>query len=67
LNALVFAGPEGAPRRRSNFQKLWTSAIDAAGVDRAVHFHDLRHTGNTLAAQAGATMPNLMARVRGFT
>ena len=28
-----------------------------------MHFHDLRHTGNTLAAQAGATMSDLMARM----
>ncbi|HEY0694935.1 MAG TPA: hypothetical protein VGD71_38610, partial [Kribbella sp.] len=26
----------------------------------AVHFHDLRHTGNTLAAAQGATLRELM-------
>src|SRR5689334_12640827 len=60
--ALVFAGPKGAPLRRSNFQKFWRQGLDAAGVS-GVHFHDLRHTGNTLAAQAGATMSDLMARM----
>jgi integrase len=28
-----------------------------------VHFHDLRHAGSTLTAQAGATMSDLMARM----
>jgi hypothetical protein len=29
----------------------------------AVHFHDLRHTGNTLTATAGANLRELMARM----
>jgi integrase len=29
----------------------------------AVHFHDLRHTGNTLAAENGATLRELMDRM----
>jgi hypothetical protein len=28
-----------------------------------MHFHDLRHTGNTLAAAAGASTKELMARM----
>jgi hypothetical protein len=28
-----------------------------------LHFHDLRHTGNTLAAQTGASTRDLMARM----
>ena len=28
-----------------------------------LHFHDLRHTGATLAAAAGATIAELMARI----
>lgn len=28
-----------------------------------LHFHDLRHTGNTLAAQTGASLRDLMARM----
>lgn len=27
------------------------------------HFHDLRHTGNTLAADMGVSLRNLMARM----
>jgi integrase len=29
----------------------------------ALHFHDLRHTGNTLAAQSGASLADLKARM----
>lgn len=28
-----------------------------------LHFHDLRHTGNTLAADMGVSLRNLMARM----
>jgi integrase len=38
--------------------------VTAAGLDdRGLHFHDLRHTGNTLTAQSGATLADLMARM----
>lgn len=60
--SLVFAGPKGAGLRRSNFQKWWRIALDEVGLE-GVHFHDLRHTGSTLTAQAGATMSDLMARM----
>jgi integrase len=60
--APVFPGPKGALLRRSNFQQHWRRALLAAGVP-AVHFHDLRHTGNTLTAHAGATLSDLMTRM----
>lgn len=62
-DALVFAGPKGAVPRRSNFQKYWRAALVKADLPTSVHFHDLRHTGNTLTAQAGATLSDLMARM----
>ncbi|MEU8040828.1 tyrosine-type recombinase/integrase [Streptosporangium sp. NPDC049078] len=33
-----------------------------AGLPK-IHFHDLRHTGNTLAANAGASIRELMERM----
>jgi integrase len=30
---------------------------------KGLHFHDLRHTGNTLAAQSGASLADLKARM----
>ena len=59
---LLFAGPKGGPLRRSNFQKHWRKALEMAGVP-SVHFHDLRHTGNTLTAHSCATLSDLMLRM----
>jgi integrase len=48
--------------RRSNFNVIWSAACTAAGIPDA-HFHDLRHTGGTLAATTGATPKELMTRL----
>ena len=61
-HGLVFVGPKGGRLRRSNFNKIWSKAAASAGVPGA-HFHDLRHTGGTLAAIEGATTKELMARL----
>jgi integrase len=60
--ALVFTGPKGAQLRPSNFTRQWKKATVAAGL-AGFHFHDLRHTGNTLAGEAGATLRELMDRM----
>jgi integrase len=61
---LVFIGPLGGRLRRHNFRRLWLRALDDAGLSGAgVHFHDLRHTGNHLAAVTGASTKELMARM----
>jgi integrase len=52
----------GLPIRWSNFQEQWTPAIEKAGIP-GLHFHDLRHTGNTFAAESGATLYDLMDRM----
>jgi Phage integrase family len=57
----VFVGPKGAIPRRTNFQATWRTAVEKAGVT-GLHFHDLRHTGNALAAQE-ASLRELMARM----
>jgi integrase len=61
--ALVFTGIRGAPWSRSNFNKIsaWPSAVRSIGAE-GLHFHDLRHTGNTFAASGGAGIKDLMAR-----
>ncbi|MFJ4984388.1 tyrosine-type recombinase/integrase [Streptomyces sp. NPDC088732] len=58
----VFLGPQGGQLRRSNFRDDWIRARTTAGVTADVHFHDLRHTGNTLAA-SGASLRELMTRM----
>jgi integrase len=60
---LVFTSPAGTPLRHSNFyRRAWLKAVEAAGLS-GVHFHDLRHTGNALTADAGASLRELMERM----
>ena len=60
--AWVFLGPKGGRPKRNNFWHVWDKARRAAGMPD-VHLHDLRHTGNTLAAETGATLRELMDRM----
>jgi integrase len=60
---LVFTSPAEKPLRHTNFRRrVWLDALGAAKLP-AIHFHDLRHTGNTLAANAGASLRELMERM----
>ncbi|MER7843858.1 site-specific integrase [Kitasatospora sp. NPDC096077] len=69
----VFVGPRGGRLRRSNFHDVWTAALEKTGLDftqaleetgaDSVRFHDLRHTGNNLAADTGASTRELMHRM----
>lgn len=59
----VFTAPAGALLRRGNFRRrVWLPALSKAELP-PTHFHDLRHTGNTLTANAGANLRELMARM----
>lgn len=64
--ALVFTGPSDGhpPLRRNNFRKLvdWEEAVMSIGA-AGLHFHDLRHTGNTESARAGVSTKDLMVRM----
>ena len=60
--AYVFTSPMGKVLRRANFRETWVTALKAAGLAE-VRFHDLRHTGATIAAQTGATLKELMRRI----
>jgi integrase len=50
--------------RRGNFRKLtsWTKTVAGLGL-AGLHIHDLRHTGDTLAARSGVSSRDLMARM----
>ena len=63
-DALVFPSPMGGPMLRRNFNRAvgWSYATSAIGAPD-LHFHDLRHTGNTFAAATGAGLKDLMARM----
>jgi integrase len=62
---LIFRGPLGAPLRRNNFHRSveWSKLVVDAGLPVGFHFHDLRHTGNILAAASGASTRELMHRM----
>ena len=67
-----FVGPEpdvplfrtaaGTLPARSNLSTTFGRALVAAGAPQ-VRFHDLRHVAQVYAAEAGATLPELMARL----
>ncbi|MFF3610752.1 tyrosine-type recombinase/integrase [Streptomyces sp. NPDC002580] len=59
---LVFVGARGGVLQRNNFRRIWLRTLASTGLGD-VHFHDLRHTGNTLAATGGATTRELMQRM----
>jgi integrase len=59
----VFVGEKGATLRRTNFQTMWRRGVEAAGLPEGFRFHDLRHTGNTWAADSGANLRELMERM----
>jgi integrase len=59
----VFIGPKGATPHRNNFNVIWRKAVTDAGITTGLRFHDLRHTGNTLAASTGASLRELMSRM----
>ena len=62
-DGFVFVGVKGGQLRRSNFSKPWARALAKAGLLAEVHVHDLRHTGNTLTGEAGASLAELMNRM----
>jgi integrase len=59
----VFCGTRDQPIRRASLYTAWRRAVRAIGFEE-LRFHDLRHTGNTLAAATGASTRELMARMR---
>jgi integrase len=61
---LVFVNEHGQPWHRGNFNPAvrWREVREQIGVPN-LHLHDLRHTGNTLAAQSGASLRDLMTRM----
>ena len=59
--AFIVCGLDGLPSSAMAIQRAWNKA--RATINREdLHFHDLRHTGLTLAASTGATTAELMRR-----
>jgi integrase len=61
-DGLVFTGTMGQPVGLATFYASWQRATRAIGL-AGFHFHDLRHTGNTMAAATGASTKELMSRM----
>ncbi len=62
---LIFTGEKGAALKRGNWHRSvkWIKTVAKVGLPKGFHFHDLRHTGNNLAAAAGASTRELMHRM----
>ena len=58
----LFCNSDGQPLPRAVVHRAWRRAARAVGVPD-LRLHDLRHTGNTLAAATGASTKELMARM----
>lgn len=65
LEELIFTGEKGAALKRGNWHRSvkWIKTVAKVGLPKGFHFHDLRHTGNNLAAAAGASTRELMHRM----
>jgi integrase len=56
-------------RRRADLRAVASSDTESRPLSslrsayRGLHFHDLRHTGNTFAAMTGASIRDLMTRM----
>ena len=61
-DGLLFTAPKGGQLYQSCMFREWDRARTAAGRPD-LRFHDLRHTGGTWAAEAGATTKQLMRRL----
>jgi integrase len=62
--ALLFTGVKGAPLRRNVWYGIWHEAVRSSSLPPGFHFHDLRHTANTIAATTpGVSTKDLMYRL----
>ena len=62
-DVIVFTSPGGKLLRNGNFRRdTWLPALAVTGLT-GIHFHDLRHAGNQLIANAGANLRELMERM----
>ena len=59
---LLFPNTEGSHLHHGSMYKVFRRARKVAGRED-LRFHDLRHTGATMAARSGATLAELMARL----
>ena len=61
IHAYLFTGRTGQPLRPRGIEDAWRSAREEIGLPH-MRFHDLRHFAGTMAAAAGASTKEVMAR-----
>ena len=61
-DALLFSTSDGNPIDSANLTRMFNRARKAVGRPE-LHWHDLRHTGATLAYRAGATVKDVQKRL----
>lgn len=60
---MSFCQTASSLKSNTNFRRgIWTKALAATGLT-GIHFHDRRHAGNHLVAEAGANLRELMERM----
>lgn len=62
-DSLLFAGRDSGEQLASSTLYRWFYPARKAAGREDLRWHDLRHTGATLAALTGATLPELMTRL----
>jgi len=55
-NSFVFSKPNGEPFTGDYFSKRFKRACKAAGIDKSIHFHSLRHSFASNLAQKGVNL-----------
>ncbi len=55
-NSYVFSKPNGEPFTGDYFSKRFKRACKSAGIDKAIHFHSLRHSFASNLAQKGVNL-----------
>jgi integrase len=63
-SALVLATRAGTPLRRSNFRRVWLSAVERSGLPTGLRVHDLRHSYATWLVSDGVPV-NVVSRLLG--
>jgi integrase len=58
---LVFTMPDGSPIDPDYVTKLWPKILKAAGIDRNIRVHDIRHTSADLLFAAGLDEDDIKA------
>ena len=58
----VLTTRQGGAFEARNFARVWSLAFKAAGLENTgLHFHDVRGTAVTMLAQAGCSVPEIVA------